>query len=81
MTRHPHRRGSVSVTVELDEVLDEITDEAIKAEFEARFPGVASAPADLLELIREALVRHRPAEALALVEARLFAGRKPKVHA
>lgn len=69
-------RGSVEVSVDIDDVVSELSDKDVREEFEARFGSGASAiDFDLLGEIREELNGGRANAALALVESALCARR------
>lgn len=75
MTRRRYR-GSVSVDIDIDDVISELSDRDVRSEFEDRF-GTASPSVDfdLLAEVRDELAGGRPQYALALVESALNARR------
>lgn len=67
-------RGYMTVDVDLTEALSECSDEMIREEFEERKLKLGQAdfdPVEELKTIREELLRGRPAEALAILNALL----------
>ncbi len=69
-------KGTVSVDVDVDDVIGELSDKDIREEFEARFGnGAGLVDFDLLAEVREELNGGRANSALALVESALCARR------
>ena len=68
-------RGSVTVDVDIEDVLSEMSDRDIREEFEARFGGPAVVDFDLLSEVQAELLGGRINYALALVESALCARR------
>ncbi len=66
-------RGYMTVEVDLTEALSECSDEMLLEEFEERKLKLGSDfdPAEELKVMREELLRGRPAEALAILNALL----------
>ena len=74
MGRHRHRLGSISVDVEISDLLCEVSDDALREEYADRF-GATLAGHDLLEEIYREIMLGRPAYALALIDSAQAASR------
>lgn len=70
-------RGSVTVDVDIEDIIGELSDGDVREEFEARFgnPNGTVADFDLLAEVRAELCGGRANAALALVESALTARR------
>lgn len=60
--------GTISVDVDVADVLSEVSDDDLREEAVARFGG-AAIDGDLLADIEEQLLRHKPSAALALIDS------------